>query len=456
MLIEQAIFTSAANVRGGGYQLVATSPGITHSIAQQLSVWGPSHDSLLDQGAGAASINFHPLEGDSYCVSKTTAAGGEYSARGGRQVYTQCLVVPRDMLARFGNSPFALLRAATAQGSIIVHDCIPRRLEPFRLVGRAGAVDMLLLTQFVQDVGLGGLVRLLRAALTNDLLGVTTASDMARLMAGLFNCLPVECRTDISFSTGLKFSARRPYRVIALPADAIETRRLQRTAALVVVDLTDARPASADIRDGWPGFIAEVLEGRQPGQLQALLGVERPGLKRTDLHELADRLRSQLSPSQSGAVRGLGPKSSRAPKPFRTASDEPRCDAARRADAPHPFYQRTLSGDSPAGSLASHELDPAQVLGVHCPEAVEQLELLDDAVFEAIAGKSEAFEQLRALWPQVLGRLGRSTVDESREQYLRHVLNVWRHFLDDEGDKDLHRAARALDVMCVLLDESAL
>jgi hypothetical protein len=96
------------------------------------------------------------------------------------------------------------------------------------------------------------------------------------------------------------------------------------------------------------------------------------------------------------------------------------------------------------------------VLSVHCPEAIEQLESLDDAVFEAIAGKQEAFDQLRTLWPLVIARLGRSAVDESREQYLRHVLAVWRHFLNDENDRDLHRAARALDVMCVLLDDSAL
>ena len=45
-------------------------------------------------------------------MSKSVAAGPEYSGRGGWRVFTQCLVVPADDLARFANNPFAVLRAA--------------------------------------------------------------------------------------------------------------------------------------------------------------------------------------------------------------------------------------------------------------------------------------------------------------------------------------------------------
>ena len=136
MLVEQAIFTSAQTERSAGYQLVASSPGVCDADARELAMWGPSHDSLLEEGLDAVSVNFHKLPSGAFCVSKTTPAGSEYSGRRGPAVYTQCLVVPADGLERFSNNPFALLTAAFAQGSLRVYDRIPDELEPFRLSGR--------------------------------------------------------------------------------------------------------------------------------------------------------------------------------------------------------------------------------------------------------------------------------------------------------------------------------
>ena len=46
-LIEQAVFTSAETDQSAGYQLVATSKGISDVNARELAVWGPSHDAML-------------------------------------------------------------------------------------------------------------------------------------------------------------------------------------------------------------------------------------------------------------------------------------------------------------------------------------------------------------------------------------------------------------------------
>jgi hypothetical protein len=93
------------------------------------------------------------------------------------------------------------------------------------------------------------------------------------------------------------------------------------------------------------------------------------------------------------------------------------------------------------------------VLGRHCPEAIQRLELLDDTVFEAVAGKSAALKTLHDLWPEVLAQLGPELVEESRAQYLRHVLSVWRQYLDGDTIRDPKRAVSALDVMAILLGE---
>ena len=82
-----------------------------------------------------------------------------------------------------------------------------------------------------------------------------------------------------------------------------------------------------------------------------------------------------------------------------------------------------------------------------------QLESLDDAVFEAIGGKSDALAALRWLWPQVKVRLGEPLLAESREQYIRYALSIWHKTANPAGQHDPRRAVDALEVLCVLFDE---
>ena len=120
MQVEQAIFTSCRTPRMDGYQLVAASRGITNEQADELSAWGPAHDSLLRTDARGGSINFHLLHDGVACVSKSLPAGAEYSGRSGPKVYTICLLVTPDLFARFANQPFRILDAAAAGGHLRV------------------------------------------------------------------------------------------------------------------------------------------------------------------------------------------------------------------------------------------------------------------------------------------------------------------------------------------------
>lgn len=108
-VVQQAIFTSAKTDRSAGYQILAASPGLAESDRRELAAWGPSHDSLLDTGPDALSVNFFPLPSGSFCVSRTTPAGWEYSGRGGYRIYTHCLIASPEVLWQFANHPLALL-----------------------------------------------------------------------------------------------------------------------------------------------------------------------------------------------------------------------------------------------------------------------------------------------------------------------------------------------------------
>lgn len=591
MLIEQAIFTSAQTDCATGYQLVAASPGVRDVDAQQLANWGPSHDSLWEEGPDGSSVNFFRLPSGAYCVSRTTPAGSEYSGRRGPRIYTQCLVVEAELLARFANNPFALLRAAVAQGSLRVYDQVPERLQPIRLVGRAAAFDHALLSQLTKNPGIEWLATLIQAALEQPI-GLVGGGHNQRLLAGLLNCLPPECRGEMEFATGLRYSPRRPFRIVCLPDDPAERRRLERRYGLAVLHVAGPPPAQFAPRDGWARLIADVLSRRKGAWLASQLAHARPQLQLQDLDGLGRRLLSDLGQTQSdpdmvtlqtplalnlqwlnriandlnrlpddegvwntwrlahqeslergdeqrasnlvlraceilggqpdGVARyerrigellvqqlelspsllrrtaeslGALPEESQRDhwqhlalriaqgsrqrkvnthgahatdaaensvdddnadlgpaRPLRlVASDEEVVNSsARRADAPHRHVAREQLAAVGSSALETLEMTPADVLGPQCPQAQALLEELDDAVFEAVAGKSSALASLRQLWPQTLAALGPELLRESKEQYLRHALGVWRHCLEGDELRNPQLAMSVLDVLDVL------
>ena len=81
------------------------------------------------------------------------------------------------------------------------------------------------------------------------------------------------------------------------------------------------------------------------------------------------------------------------------------------------------------------------------------MERLDDLVFEAIAGKPGAFNELKQFWPQVLAELGPDLLHESREQYVKHALRVWRECVEGESIRNPALAIAAMDVVCLILGE---
>jgi hypothetical protein len=472
LLIEQAIFTSLRSDRRDGYQLAAHSSGVKTADLRALTIWGPSHDSLLESGADAVSVNFHPLPSGEFCISKTTPGGKEYSGRG-QNIYTQCLVVPADVLLRFGNNPFALLTAAFAQGSLRIYDRVPDVLEPFRLAGKAAAVDQALLAQLLTEPGVTWLGAVVEAALSSTSLALVAGQLRLRLVAALINCLPLECRTAFSFSTGLKHSPSRPFRLFCLADDRAERRRLERQYELTVLELGAKPPKQFTATAGWGGFIACAIATGKTAFLEGQLAISRPNLTLADLPKLGDELLEAMAepetPTGAPAARlhqeplqfvevsstaGTAVPSGVEPavEPATATAVDP-LDDLRRADAPHPRFQRAsqVPGPAPADGVAPP--DPAQVLGAACPAAIEALERLDDTVFEAIAGKPGALEQLQKLWPEVLAQVGPDLVDESREQYLRHALRVWRDCVDGDQIRNPALATTAIGVVCLLFNE---
>ncbi len=467
--VEQAIFTSAKTDRSVGYQVIGHSPGVHHIDVRELAVWCPSHDSLLDQGADAVSFNFHPLPSGAHCVSRTVPAGWEYSGRGGMRVYTHCLIVPPEVMAHFANNPFELLHAALSAGAMEIRDPIPMRLEPLLLSGGATPVDQSLLIRLSDQPGPSAMAVLIQAALDAVCLAAAGQPSPGELFAGLLNCLPPACRLEFSFSTGLKYTGRRPFRLIALPDDPGERRWIAHQNNVSVLDLTGSKSLPSIPIDGWARFIERVLSSGQTSFFAAQLSKRRFDLKPEDLPAFGLQLLEDLDTatfSDSGETSAKSKNKDENPD-FYTSGwrDNLSTDdfgkskdsignekQIQQAHAAHRQFQKTkIQSQNTSAHLALEA--PSAGLKPESPEILEKLELLDDLVYDAISGRSGALEQLQTLWPTLKTELDYQMLTESREQYLRFALTIWDTCMDDNNIRNPAKAVQALDVLCLLFEE---
>jgi hypothetical protein len=447
--LEHAIFTSADTSQAQGYQLVAQSPGIGDATARELTIWCPSHDALVEGSTRELSINFHPLESGDFCVSRTAADGEEYSGRLGPRLTTQCLVVSSEMLSRNANSPFELMQAVVAGGRLPSADPMPRQLESIQMPARCSVMNIALVEKLTEQFGADRVANLVELALTSKSLAFvaptaqqTGSPTIDRVMAGLFNCLPVMCRTAYSFTTGLRHSARRPFRWQVVEADASVQRQMVRQHAMTIVNLDDLAALDELLsqtarRHGWSAFVGECLRRGDIDALKQQLRPEQTNLNLSSLSQLGDELLREMNRRSPG--------NTPLPVPAPTMT-------VRHAHASH----RSSNADQLADADVTAETiqkpqGPSHTL---CPDStvvIEKLEALDDAVYESIAGDTLSFERLRRLWPEVLSEFGSDLVEESREHYLRYALTVWNDFINmDAGGPE--RATAALDVVCLLSD----
>jgi hypothetical protein len=445
-MIEQAIFTSAQTDRSRGYQLVAASPGIGAEEARELAAWGPSHGSLNGEGAGGLSVNFHSLSSGRWCVAESVDAGEEYSGRGGARVYTQSFIVAPEELARFANNPFAVLRAARNRGLLRVHDAAPTTLTAFELPGRTPAVDEGILAEFVERWGAERIAWLLETTVSADALVIVGAENRNSLLAGLLNCLPVECRPEISFATGLVCSLRRPFRINALEVDEVELRRLGRQPGVTVFNLDDEPPADF-CPSGWAAYLFEALAIDSLALVSAELERPRAGLRLSDLSWLADQLSQRLHTTEHEAG-GTGQRS----RPAAERSEKTGSDSYRKAEAAHERFAGKLQLAQVAATIIERpdRADrPSATLAAPSQDMLERLEHLDDLVFDTINGRRPALDELAESWPRLAAELPPDLLAESREQYLRYAIKLWESCLTD-GVRDPSWAVGALDVLCVL------
>jgi hypothetical protein len=217
---EQAIFTSLPRRGKAGYHLVARSPGVSEAEASALTTWSPSHGALIVDASNTTSVNFHPLPSGRYALSRTCEGLGEYSGRGGRQLYTRVMIIDDKKLRQADNQPFALYRDALALGYLRYHPEPESTLQPVKLSSFYPAKDAGYWTEQARALGLSSLATLLEKLASRKPVELAYSGDRALLAECLVGLVPPESRPDVSFATSLRPSMVRPYHLVLIDAPA--------------------------------------------------------------------------------------------------------------------------------------------------------------------------------------------------------------------------------------------
>ncbi|GAB6167191.1 hypothetical protein JCM19992_31910 [Thermostilla marina] len=508
--VEQAVFTSAETDTRLGYQLVGASRGIEEQDLRALATWGPSHDGLAPH-VERASVNFHPLPSGKYAVSRSLIHGSEYSGRGGGRLYTQYLIVDPPVLRKFANNPFALINAAIASEALRLYDRVPRVLEPIRILGRAADLDVPCVERAMHRFGGGWFPIAAELLLTTDVpVAVAGAEYLDKWVAALLHLLPPPWRPLVSFSTGLRFSVQRPFRLITTVRGSADAGVLQRRYGFQVLDITAEPPEGLTLSHPWARFLDRFL--RRP-RLIALKTLYRrlrlvddcdPAAFETWARDVLQETIGEPSAGESVGAR----YDAQSPRPIRSvdigrddrnpfASGDDDCERLPRPDGEpgtcrlclaegttpetEDGWESACPGDAsmpddvnmnatlpratarrPAESPTAGNLALAAEPRIDAaprakprpddPWVIERLEFLDDLVFEAIKGDDEATRRLFSVWPQIRDELGMELLAEACAQYLRFAAGVWERGLAEEDEAGLETAFRALNVAELLFD----
>ena len=215
MPADQAIFTSMTRQGKSGYHIVARSPGVTESEANALATWSPSHGGLALDESNRVSVNFFPLPSGRYALSRSLEGRGEYSGRGGKQVYSRAIFFSSEHLGAALYQPFRIYRDALSLGLLHYRanppSVLPRvELSRFQFTEESFEDSGETLPRGVDPGALDMLVSQLSAG--QSVLFPHPGDRMA-LAEFIFGRLEPEAVLRTSLSTSLKPSSVRPFRL---------------------------------------------------------------------------------------------------------------------------------------------------------------------------------------------------------------------------------------------------
>ena len=289
-------------------------------------------------------------------------------------------------------------------------------LRQVPLDGGTEVVHLHPLRMVVSYVGVRRFATILDSVLTHVTTILEGRTPIELLLEALLDMLPVSCRCEFSFSTGLKFSPERPFRIVGIGDSSDEDFRIRSSYHLPILS-TDSENAATSalpaMRHRWAMFTATVLEQglEQNWQETALLDTDVP------MSELSKRARRYfrqygldvIYQKLSEMHRQKSPLDQQAYRVFQMRV--PTLDEAKR-ETRDVLFTPAESVDSQQASVSS---SPSSDLHQHYTAAIS----------EAMHGNPLAGAHLQNSFRKITQSVPESTREEVSDKLLAEGLRQW-------------------------------
>ncbi len=274
-------------ILGPEQEFLAISRGIERMDLAEIRNWSAGSDDLISSAPLACSWNFHPLPSGKFCLSRTSRLTLLFPKEDARQVFTHGILIPPEFLKDYANNAITLFHHLEKLGLWRAGLEVMRQLwdsetdgrthtEPISnaeimpvlrtltMDGGAEAVRLESLNAFARTTGIRRFSAILDQILGNFTTVLTGNAVPEMMMEALLDVLPVGCRTDFSFSTGLKFSPKRLFRVIFVGNSATEQDNVRYMYNLPIISSTSVSLLQdqllPSLKNRWAMFIATLFE----------------------------------------------------------------------------------------------------------------------------------------------------------------------------------------------------
>ena len=268
---------------------------------------------------------------------------------------------------------------------------------------------------------------LLRCITAGERIAVS-GCEPERTIATTWQMIPPSCRHELTFAAPPFQQAKTS--VYFSPE--FDSTRLGPEGASVMLDLSKGCPVDmSDLSLGWSIAMHSQLFADNPAEaIREFFGSHCNSASLTDLEYIAEQWCDQDD------ARIVTPITPNALAMF------PPCHADATPD---------VDPCDESGFVFSVDSMLAPETPTHNDSIIEQLGQLDDAVFDAIAGSNDGISRMRKLWPSAQGEIAPHLIEESREHYLRYVVNEWTQRFGE--DTDPAACLPTIEVMRILLGD---
>ena len=239
------------------------------------------------------------------------------------------------------------------------------------------------------------------------------------VVSAMYSLLPPACRAEFTCS-GLTDSSVVPFHALFLSDDAAVWSPMLEAGGISIFDWSSDMPITTDLIHPWSQLVVRELHDGCVRTWLKFVGQLSPRLSLEDLRRLAqtelDKPRESRLEFEIDAIA------------MNFANDFELC-----------FQEDVGSDCRPAGKSA---------LDLSREEVLEQLDRLDDAAFDAIGGSDGGLSRLEELWPQIKSQLSANLVEESREQYVRLIVDQCQQ----SNDREATSTAAVIDVLKLLFN----